>query len=221
MNPLGLLSDGGPVVAVILLASLYGAFVFFEKLQKLNRATAGQDKLLHGIGQSVLAGHLLEAVAHANAANTPLGRVLAAGLERLPLGAAAVEAAVEDAVTSEEASASRGLTTLSTVAQVAPLLGLLGTVIGLIRSFGALAAAGGQPTLTDLAGGISLALTATASGLTVAILFYVAHNYLSRRVDAVVTNLDRVRPLFAGWLIEAHRRNESERNPTEILWRGA
>ncbi|HEX2863946.1 MAG TPA: MotA/TolQ/ExbB proton channel family protein, partial [Deinococcales bacterium] len=167
MNPLWLIQAGGPVVGVIILLSIYGAYVFLTRLQKVTRAAAGQEKLLEWVGGGVLSGNLLEASANAASSDTPLGRVLASGVRTMPQGPKAVQAALDSSITREETDVASGLSSLATIAQVSPLLGLLGTVLGLIRSFGAVASAGGQPTLTDVAGGISLALTSTATGLVV------------------------------------------------------
>lgn len=203
MNPLWLIQSGGPVVGVILLLSVYGAYVFLTRLQKVRRAVSGQDQLLEYVGGGIMSGNLLEASANAASSDTPLGRVLAAGVRNMPRGPVAVQAALESSVTREETEATSGLSALATIAQVSPLLGLLGTVIGLIRAFGAVSAAGGQPTLSEVAGGISLALTSTATGLVVAITFYVAHNYLARRVEHIMAGLDRAKPTFSGWLLQS------------------
>lgn len=197
-----LIKGGGPVAAILLLVSMYAAFVFFYRLQVLRRAAGSLEKILEQVRVDLLAGSVRSAIADARRSDTPAARVVVSGLERVHLGSEAVQAAFNQASLLEEERVGRGLSTLSTVAQVAPMLGLLGTVFGMIRTFSVFSNVA-QPTPTQLAGGISEALVTTAAGLIVAVLAHLAHSMLARQFEKVFSHVDRAREALSGWLIEA------------------
>jgi biopolymer transport protein ExbB len=197
-----LVKGGGPVAVVLLLVSLYAAFVFFYRLQVLRRAAGSLGAVLEAIRTDLMAGNVRAAIADARRSDTPAARVVVSGLEQVHLGPSAVRAATEGASLLEEERVGRGLSTLATVAQVAPMLGLLGTVFGMIRTFGVFSTVA-QPTPSQLAGGIAEALVTTATGLIVAILAHLGHSTLSRQYEAVFSNVDRARESLTGWLIES------------------
>ena len=197
-----LIKGGGPVAVILLLVSLYAAFVFFYRLQVLRHASGSLGKVLEQIRVDLLAGSVRSAIADARRSDMPAARVVVAGLERVQLGSDAVQAALNQATLLEEERVARGLSTLSTIAQVAPMLGLLGTVFGMIRTFSVFSTVA-QPTPAQLAGGISEALVTTATGLIVAVLAHLGHSTLARQFEAVLSNVDRARESLTGWLIEA------------------
>lgn len=130
--------------------------------------------------------------------SSPLGRVLAAGLGNAAQGRDVMKASIEDAAAQVVHELERFLAPLGTITAIAPLLGLLGTVIGMIKVFSALMLQGtGNPGV--LAGGISEALITTAAGLTVAIPAMVVHRYFERRVDSLVVVMEEQ----AGRLVDA------------------
>ena len=210
-----LLRGGGPVAIVLLALSLYAATVFFFRWQVLRRAGANPGRVLEGVRADVLAGSVRNAVASALRSDSSAARVIAAGLERTHLGREAVHAALSQAATLEEERVGRGLSTLATVAQVAPMLGLLGTVFGMIRSFTVFSNVS-QPSPAQLAGGISEALITTASGLIVAILAHVGHSVLSRQFESVLGSVDRARESLVGWLLEAGLFSSKPGDPFEV-----
>jgi biopolymer transport protein ExbB len=197
-----LIKGGGPVAVILLLVSLYAAFVFFYRLQVLRHASGSLSKVLEQIRVDLLAGSVRSAIADARRSETPAARVVVAGLERVQLGPDAVQAALNQATLLEEERVGRGLSTLATIAQIAPMLGLLGTVFGMIRTFSVFSSIA-QPTPTQLAGGISEALVTTATGLIVAVLAHLGHSTLARQFEAVFSNVDQARESLTGWLIEA------------------
>lgn len=121
--------------------------------------------------------------------SSPLGRILAAGLNNAGHGRDVMKDSIEEAAAQVVHELERYLAPLGTIAAIAPLLGLLGTVIGMIKVFGAIMLQGtGNPGV--LAGGISEALITTAAGLTVAIPAMVVHRYFERRVDSLVMEME-------------------------------
>ena len=209
-----LLKGGGPVAIVLLLVSVYAAFVFFYRFQVLNRASLNLAKLLAQVRADLLAGNVRLALADAARSEAPAARVLTAGLERVPLGSEAVQAGVLEAMLLEEERFGRGMGTLATIAQVAPMLGLLGTVFGMIRAFTVFSQVS-QPSPSQLAGGISEALVSTAAGLIVAVLAHVGHSLLTRLFDSLLNSLDTSKEFLTSTLIEAGLYHQLE-NPSAL-----
>lgn len=187
-----LLLSGGPVLAAIALLSLYAVYLFFARFGKLRNEQSDTDELMRKVNSSVRTRDLDGALAITKSSTGPVARVLYAALGRLPYGRTAVDAAFSEASLLEEVRLSKGLRPLATIAQVAPLLGLLGTVTGMIISFAEIASQStGNPGL--MAHGIRQALVTTAAGLIVAIPTIMAHSYLSSLVDGLLLDVDRRR----------------------------
>ncbi len=197
------IQQGGWILVLLLLLTLYAAYVFFERFLALRREKVGGERLMREVDAAVRRGQTEVALEAARAHGGTLGRFLLAGLARVPFGVAAVDASLKAALLEEEARLSRGLGMLSVTAQVAPLLGLLGTVSGMIRAFNVLATQG-QTTAKLLAGGIGEALFTTAAGLIVAIPALIAYHYLAGRVDDILSELEQRREEFLGILAEVH-----------------
>jgi biopolymer transport protein ExbB len=204
-----LLISGGVILVAIVLLSMYAAYVFFVRLLKLSRERVDADAMMARVNAAVRDRNLDGALEACEQDGGPVARVLHAALIRLPYGRQAVEAAFAEASLLEEQSLTRGLRPLATIAQVAPLLGLLGTVTGMIIAFGEISASGtGNPGL--LAGGIGQALVTTAAGLIVAIPVLIGQNYLAGRVDAILTEIDRRREELMANVVVAVRKEEPD-----------
>jgi biopolymer transport protein ExbB len=201
MDFLTLLKGGGPVAVVLLLVSVYAAFVFFYRAQVFGRASANPAKLFAQVKADLQAGNVRLALADAARSEASMARVLTAGLERVQFGSEAVQAGVHQAMLLEEERFGRGLGTLATIAQVAPMLGLLGTVFGMIRAFTVFSQVS-QPSPNQLAGGISEALVSTAAGLIVAVLSHVGHSFLTRSYDSLLNGLDHSKEFLTSSLLE-------------------
>ncbi|MCA9835654.1 MAG: MotA/TolQ/ExbB proton channel family protein [Trueperaceae bacterium] len=187
-----LLLSGGPVLVAILLISIYGLYIFFERLLKLSKERHDADSLMTRVNAAVSERDLEGALVACENFGGPVARVLKAALLKLPYGRSAVEAAFQEASLQEEQKLTRGLRPLATIAQVSPLLGLLGTVTGMIIAFAEISQQGtGNPAA--LADGIGQALVTTAAGLIVAIPTLIGHNYLASTVDKILTEIDRRR----------------------------
>src|SRR5690554_13370 len=196
-----LLQSGGIVLLVIVLISLYAVYLFFTRYFKLSRERMDVDVLMDKVNAAVLDRDLETAVRAAQEHGGPVGRVLYKALSRVRYGRPAVEAAFQEGLILEEMNLSRGLRPLSTIAQIGPLLGLLGTVTGMIIAFGELANLNiGNPEA--LAGGIGQALVTTAAGLILAIPALIGHNYLASRVDRMLTEVERRREELMGNVVQ-------------------
>lgn len=201
MSPLDLLRAAGPLLWVLLALSLYVVYLTAMRIQAMRRLGQDASALIERAraitAESGPAAALAEVDRSAHPA--PAVQVLRAGLHRADRGPDAAVSAMQSALLAEDSRLYAGLSALSTAAQVAPLLGLLGTVIGMVRSFLVFSQTS-APTPAQLATGISEALVNTAAGLIVAIIAYVARNALRARADRIATQAERVREDLPGWL---------------------
>lgn len=186
---LEIIKAGGWLMAPILLCSLLSLAIFCERLWALRRERIVPKGLVGQVWQwhqkDSLDNRNLETLRN----HSPLGRVLVAGLRNRHLDRAAVREGIEDAGRHVVHELERYLNTLGTIAAISPLLGLLGTVIGMIRVFIAITAAGvGDPGV--LASGISEALITTAAGLSVAIPSLIFYRYLKGKVETLVVGME-------------------------------
>ncbi len=208
---MSLLANGGFILFVIIGVSIFALYLFLERLFYLLKEPSDTDVLMDDVNAAVNDRDLDEALAICSEHGGPVARVLEYALSRLPYGRAAVESAFEEATLEEEQILTRNLSTLAIIAQIAPLLGLLGTVTGMIIAFDEISKQGtGNPAL--LAKGIGQALVTTAAGLIVAIPVLMGHNYLSRRVDDVLTEIERRREELMGRVVQviATKRKDPE-----------
>ena len=219
---MSLLLSGGPILVIIVLASLYGLYLFLERSFSLSRERVDADRLMVQVNRAVHDRDLESALIACEDHGGPVARVLGAALSRLPYGRGAVEAAFQEASIQEEQSLTRGLKPLATIAQVTPLLGLLGTVTGMIIAFAEISSQGtGNPAA--LADGIGQALVTTAAGLVVAIPTLIGHNYLAGRVDNILVEIERRREELMGNVVQvvANRREQRRDQPGDDLDSGA
>jgi biopolymer transport protein ExbB len=181
---------GGIVMVPIILCSIVALAIILERLWTLREARVVPAELTDKVWRWVENRALTNTQIQALQQHSPLGRVLAAGLANRNRDRAVMIEAIEDAGRHVAHDLERYLNTLGTIAAVTPLLGLLGTVTGMIRTFKAITVAGiGNPTA--MAGGIAEALITTAAGLLVAIPALVAYRYLRGRVDALVIQMEK------------------------------
>ena len=187
---LGVMQSGGWLMVPILLCSVAALAIGIERGWTLHSARVFPKGLLadaqrwvrDGVGEAPRLGEL--------APGSPLGQVLAAGMANARRGRSLMKEAMTDAIAAVSHDLERYLTSLGIIASISPLLGLLGTVVGMIQVFSALMLDGaGHPEA--LAGGISEALITTAAGLTVAIPSLMLHRFFLRRVDDLVVELER------------------------------
>lgn len=201
LNLLTLLTSAGPLLWVLLLLSLYVVYVAALRFQVLGRLQASPDAVIERARATTAESGPAAALAEMdwNTQPTPAVSVLRAGLARADRGVGAATGAMNAAIIAEDAQLYAGLQALGTAAQIGPLLGLLGTVVGMVRSFLVFSQTT-SPTTAQLATGISEALVNTGAGLIVAIVAYVARNALRARADRVAAGMERVREELPGWL---------------------
>ena len=187
---LELFQAGGPFMWVIALCSIIAAAIVAERLWTLQQRRVMPQDLTRRIWTLVENGQINEKVIAALESNSPLGKILAAGLQHRHRPREIMMERLQDSGRHVAHELNRFLNTLGTIAGVSPLLGLLGTVTGIIKAFDVIYSGGlGDPRA--LSGGISEALLTTAFGLCVAIPSYVAYRYLRSRVDGIVMQIEK------------------------------
>jgi biopolymer transport protein ExbB len=185
-----IVTAGGIVMVPIILCSILAVAITLERLWTLREQRVVPSELTDKVWQWVENRALTDKQVAALQQHSPLGRVLAAGLMNRHRDRAVMLEAIDDAGRHVVHDLERFLNTLGTIAAITPLLGLLGTVTGMIRTFKAITVAGvGSPTA--MAGGIAEALITTAAGLLVAIPALVAYRYLRGRIDALVIQMEK------------------------------
>ncbi len=181
---------GGPVMWPILLCSVIAAAIILERLWTLQRKRVIPRELTDRVWKLVETRTLNDRHIEALARNSPLGRVLAAGLTNRSRGREIMKEVIEDTGRHVVHELERFLNPLGTIAAITPLLGLLGTVTGMIQAFEAITSEGvGDPRV--LSGGIGEALITTAAGLIVAIPALIGYRYLRGLVDFLVVEMEK------------------------------
>jgi biopolymer transport protein ExbB len=194
---LEIVQSGGWLMVPILLCSIVAAAICVERLWTLQRSRIVPKNLLAQIWSAVKTEDLDAARLRELRANSPLGQVLAAGVANAKRGREVMKEAMEETASAVSHDMERYLTSLGIIASISPLLGLLGTVVGMIKVFTALMLEGAG-NANVLAGGISQALITTAAGLSVAIPALIFHRFFLRRIDELVVTMEQE----AGKLVE-------------------
>lgn len=185
-----IIKAGGPVMWPIIALSIAAAAIVLERLWSLQASRVIPADLMDKVWKLVAAGQLTDKHVEVIAENSPLGRILAAGLANRHRPRDWVKEAIEDTGRHVAHELDRFLNMLGTIAAVSPLMGLLGTVIGIISAFNAITHDGvGDPKV--LSGGIGQALITTAAGLIVAIPSLMGYRYLRGRVDELVILMEK------------------------------
>ncbi|MEW5804056.1 MAG: MotA/TolQ/ExbB proton channel family protein [bacterium] len=182
------LMKGGPLVIPIVLCSLVSVAVISERLFRFHRAQLKDPLFLDKIKELIKEGRVEDALKECKQTKGPIGNILAKGIEKSHYSGccknlAEIEKALSHAGQQELRDLDRYLPTLATIGNIAPLLGLFGTVTGMIKAFMVIQQLGGKVNASVLAGGIWEALLTTAFGLAVALPTVVAYNYLVGKVE--------------------------------------
>ncbi|MDZ4858263.1 MAG: MotA/TolQ/ExbB proton channel family protein [Candidatus Hydrogenedentes bacterium] len=184
------IQQGGILMWPIMACSVLALAITLERFYRLNRARKGMRELMDAVREVLRQGRVQEAITLCDEADTSLGRILKAGLLKHNRSKADIREAIEDAGRLEVPRLERYLGALATCTTVAPMLGLLGTVQGMIKCFVEIEHKAGQVNPSDLAEGIGNALITTGAGLTVAIPALVAYNYLVSVVQTLVLEME-------------------------------
>ena len=186
-----LIGNGGPVIWLLLACGLFAALVFFERLFNLHRAQIAADDFLKGVYNILNRDNPVEAAAICEEAPGPVARLALAAVLHHDDTLENIGRAIEDAGLEEIPRMERGLGWLATLARITPLIGLLGTVLGMMDLLLAAQRAAPLVQSADLTGGLWRALSATALSLVIAILAYAGYNLLVSRVESILLDMER------------------------------
>jgi len=189
---LTLFADGGMMMYPLVICSLIGLGVILAKFWTLWVAGRATASVIEQVEEAAMAGRLEEAAAIAALTPGPAAAILLAGLRRirsLEVNEGELEQAVSTTGSIELSFLERGLVILATIANVAPLMGFLGTVAGMILAFASIQASGDVDPAT-VAGGIKVALLTTAAGLTIAIPINLGYNFFVSRIDRLIVEME-------------------------------
>lgn len=182
--------EGGWIMIPLALLSIICVYIFVERWFAIRRASRRDRTFMDRIRDYIHQGELESATRLCERTDTPSGRLIAKGISRIGRPMNDVLVAIENTGNLEIAALGKGLPWLATTAAGAPMLGFLGTVIGMVEAFYNLASAGSSANIDILAGGIYEALVTTVAGLIVGIIALFAYNYLVARINALMTRLE-------------------------------
>lgn len=185
-----LVKDGGFIMIPLAVLLLIVIYVFTERIIVISRAAKEDSTFMNRIRDYVHDGDLESARNLCKKTPTPYARLIEKGLSRIGRSMNDVLVAIENTGNIEVSALGKGLPWLSTTAAGAPMLGFLGTVIGMIEAFFAIAKAGTAANITVLSGGIYQALVTTVAGLVVGVIALFAYNYLVARINNVMNSLE-------------------------------
>ena len=186
-----LLRQGGPMVWVLLLVSAFGVTAFLERLLYHHRAQINASEFMAGVRTVLKNDNVVEAVAICDATPGPVARMAKLGILNREQTHDRLKELLDDHSRAEVPRLEKRLNMLGTIAQIAPLLGLLGTVLGFIQIFQGVWLKGNWVLANDLAGGIWQGLVCMALGLAIAIPCTIAFNYLVGRKDDIALDIEK------------------------------
>lgn len=190
LNYFNLAVKGGIVMVPILLLSVVAVYIFIERYFAIKRATHTDNNFMHRIKDYIHDGKLDSAFALCQSTEKPVARMIEIGINRIGKPLNDVNAAIENIGKLEIYKLEKGLPLLATVAGGAPMIGFLGTVMGMIRAFWDMANSGNNIDVSMLSSGIYQAMVTTVAGLIVGILAYFAYNILVAKVENLVFKLE-------------------------------
>ncbi len=199
---LDLAIKGGWIMIPIILLSFVAAYVYIERYYVIRKATREDQNFMNRIKDYIHDSKIDAALALCRSTDSPSARMVEKGLNRLGRPLQDITTAIENVGKLEISKLEKGFPTLATITGAEPMLGFLGTVIGMVQSFYAMAEAGNNIEVSLLSNGIYTALITTVAGLTVGILGYFAYNSLVVKVEKVVFNLEATLTEFMDLLNE-------------------
>lgn len=194
---------GGQLIMLsLVLLSIVAVYIFVERFLSIQKASKEDPKFINAIREQVQKGNLDAARSLCNQTDTPVARMLEKGVARIGRPLPDIATAIENVGKLELYKLESNLATLATISGAAPMLGFLGTVIGMILAFHEMASAGGQVNVGMMASGIYTAMTTTVAGLIVGIMAYLGYNMLVSKVNKVVFMMEASSTAFIDLLHE-------------------
>ena len=182
--------SGGWIMIVLARLLIVAVYVFIERAIVISGASTQDESFMKRIKDYIHDGEIESALNLCKNTSTPYSRLIAKGISRIGRPMNDVLVTIENTGNLEIANLSKGLTWLATIAAGAPMIGFLGTVIGMVQAFFSIAQSGNAAQIGDFAGGIYTALVTTVAGLIVGIIALFAYNYLVARVNKVMNQME-------------------------------
>ncbi|HKK63470.1 MAG TPA: MotA/TolQ/ExbB proton channel family protein [Bacteroidales bacterium] len=181
---------GGWVMVPVVLLSLVAVYIFFERWFAIKKAASIDQNFMNRIKDYIMDDKVESAKTLCQSTDNPVAAMIEKGISRIGRPLNDVNAAIENVGRLEVYKLERGLPTLASVAGGAPMIGFLGTVIGMVQAFHQMSTAGNNINVGELSGGIYTALITTVAGLIVGIIAFFAYNVLVARVDKVINTME-------------------------------
>ncbi len=185
-----LFTKGGWLMWPLLALGGVTIFIFVERYLAIRKASSLDINFMNRIRDFILDGKMRSAVELCRATDTPVARMIEKGIERIGRPMADVQSAIENVANLEVSKLEENLPALASIAGGAPMIGFLGTVLGMVRTFMDLSAAGGTIDMSLLAGGMYVAMVTTVAGLIVGIPAFFGYNYLVARIEKLVFRME-------------------------------
>jgi biopolymer transport protein ExbB len=181
---------GGALMVPLALLSIVAVYILAERWYAIRRASKIDPRFMDTLKEFIHDGKIKAARELCEKNNTPVARLLEKGLSRIGRSLSDIREAVENTGNTEVARLERGLPMLASIAGGAPMIGFLGTVVGMIQAFYNMASAGNNIDITLLSSGIYVAMVTTVAGLIVGVIAYFGYNYLTAKISKVVYKMD-------------------------------
>lgn len=190
ISVLDLAIQGGFMMIPIFILSVIAIYLFFERLMIINKANQDPEQFMNRVKELVLRGDINGAKLLCAQQDSPVGRMIQKGLHRIGSSLKNIEASIENVGKLEIFKLEKNLSSIATIAGAAPMMGFLGTVIGMVEAFIAIAQEEGTVSPKLLSSGIYTAMITTVAGLIVGIMAYLAYNFLVTRVQKVIHKME-------------------------------
>lgn len=206
---LELAAKGGWLMIVLAILSIIAIYIFAERLFAISYAGKIDKNFTKDITDYILEGKKKSAMTLCKKTDSPISRMIEKGIDRIGKPLADIQTAVENVGNLEVARLEKGLPLLATIAGGAPMIGFLGTVMGMVQAFFNMSNAGNNIDITLLSGGIYTAMITTVGGLCVGILAFFGYNYLTGRVSDVVFKMENTTIEFMDALTQSNEKSSS------------
>ena len=190
LSILDLAIKGGWIIAILAVFSIIAIYIFIERYLAISRASKEDKNFMNNIRDFIHNGRVDSALSLCKNNNSPISRMIEKGLSRIGKPLSDINAAIENVGKLEVSRMEKNIAGLATIAGASPMLGFLGTVIGMIKAFYDMSMAGNNVDIALLSGGIYQAMITTVAGLIVGIIGYICYNILVARVEKLVFKLE-------------------------------
>jgi biopolymer transport protein ExbB len=197
-----IINAGWYIMIPLAIFGFVALYITFERYFAIKKANKIDHNFMDRIKDYVLDGKIESAIDYCKSQNNPMARMLEKGIGKIGRPIKEISASIENVGKLEVYKMEKGLSILATISGAAPMIGFLGTVIGMIITFHAMKISGNGVEIGDLSGGIMQAMVTTVAGLVIGIIAYIAYNYLVTKVDKVVHNMEVISVDFLDLLDE-------------------